>query len=101
MLSTLALIGAGRRGELALLRQVGASAGQLRRMLGLEAGFLTATGLLVGLVVGALPLTAFAWALTGGLPYLPPAQAGAIAGVVLVTVVAGVFLPAARRGLTR
>ncbi|SED09145.1 ABC transporter permease [Streptomyces sp. TLI_105] len=96
VLSTLALIGAGRRGELGLLRQVGASAGQLRRMLGLEAGFLTATGLLVGLVVGALPLIAFAWALTGGLPYLPPAQAGAIAGVVLVTVVAGVFLPVSR-----
>ncbi|MFI1658729.1 FtsX-like permease family protein [Streptomyces sp. NPDC020472] len=96
VLSTLALIGAGRRGELGLLRQVGASAGQLRRMLGLEAGFLTATGLLVGLVVGALPLTAFAWALTGGLPYLPPAQAGAIVGVVLVTVVAGVFLPVSR-----
>ncbi|MFF0477950.1 FtsX-like permease family protein [Streptomyces sp. NPDC004284] len=102
VLSTLALIGAGRRGELQLLRQVGASAGQLRRMLGLEAGFLTATGLLVGLVVGALPLTAFAWALTGGLPYLPPAQGGTIAGVVLVTVVAGVFLPvAARRGAGR
>ncbi|MFE5592422.1 FtsX-like permease family protein [Streptomyces sp. NPDC056549] len=98
VLSTLALIGAGRRGELELLRQVGASAGQLRRMLGLEAGFLTATGLLVGLVVGALPLTAFAWALTGGLPHLPPAQAGTIAGVVLVTVVAGVFLPVVRRG---
>ncbi|MFI8768678.1 FtsX-like permease family protein [Streptomyces sp. NPDC053792] len=93
VLSTLALIGAGRRGELELLRQVGASAGQLRRMLGLEAGFLTATGLLVGLVVGALPLTAFAWALTGGLPYLPSAQAGLIAGVVLVTVVVGVFGP--------
>lgn len=72
---------------------MGASAGQLRRMLGLEAGFLTATGLLVGLVVGALPLTAFAWALTGGLPYLPSAQAGLIAGVVLVTVVVGVFGP--------
>ncbi|MFI2740149.1 FtsX-like permease family protein [Streptomyces sp. NPDC018711] len=102
VLSTLALIGAGRRGELELLRQVGASAGQLRRMLGLEAGFLTATGLLVGLVVGALPLAAFARAFTGGLPYLPPAQAGTIAGVVLVTVVAGVFLPVAvRRGPTR
>ncbi|MFB7517420.1 FtsX-like permease family protein [Streptomyces sp. NPDC056144] len=97
VLSTLALIGAGRRGERELLRQVGASAGQLRRMLGLEAGFLTATGLLVGLAVGALPLTAFAWALTGGLPYLPPAQAGAIAGVVLVTVVTGVFLEELRR----
>ncbi|MFD9643595.1 ABC transporter permease [Streptomyces sp. NPDC059082] len=101
VLSTLALIGAGRRDELGLLRQVGASAGQVRRMLGLEAGFLTATGLLVGLVVGAVPLTAFAWALTGGPPHLPPAQAAAIAGVVLATVVAGVFLPVARRGAGR
>ncbi|MET9672002.1 FtsX-like permease family protein [Streptomyces sp. NPDC006482] len=99
VLSTLALIGAGRRGELALLRQVGASAGQVRRTLGLEAGFLTATGLLLGVVVAALPLTAFAWALTGGLPYLPPAQAGLLAGTVVVTVVAGVFLPVAGRRL--
>ncbi|MGW0119061.1 FtsX-like permease family protein [Streptomyces sp. NPDC003327] len=91
VLSTLALIGAGRRGELDLLRQVGASAGQLRRMLGLEAGFLTATGLLLGAVVAGLPLTAFALALTGGLPHLPPVQAGLIAGTVAVTVVAGVF----------
>ncbi|MEU7070871.1 FtsX-like permease family protein [Streptomyces narbonensis] len=101
VLSTLALIGAGRRGELALLRQVGASAGQVRRMLGLEAGFLTATGLLLGAVVAALPLTAFAWALTGGLPYLPPAQAALIAGTVVVTVAAGVFLPASGRRLRR
>ncbi|WP_338495422.1 FtsX-like permease family protein [Streptomyces sp. SJL17-4] len=97
VLSTLTLIGAGRRGELQLLGQVGASAGQLRRMLGLEAGFLTATGLLVGVVVAALPLTAFAWSLTGGLPYLPPEQAALIAGTVVVTVVAGVFLPSRRQ----
>ncbi|MET7756290.1 FtsX-like permease family protein [Streptomyces sp. NPDC005389] len=97
VLSTLTLIGAGRRGELHLLGQVGASAGQLRRMLGLEAGFLTAAGLLVGVVVAALPLTAFAWSLTGGLPYLPPEQAALIAGTVVVTVVAGVFLPSRRR----
>ncbi|MEU3746989.1 MULTISPECIES: FtsX-like permease family protein [Streptomyces] len=101
VLSTLALIGAGRRGELALLRQVGASVGQVRRMLGLEAGFLTATGLLLGAVVAALPLTAFAWALTGGPPYLPPAQAALIAGTVVVTVAAGVFLPASGRRLRR
>ncbi|MFB8083578.1 FtsX-like permease family protein [Streptomyces sp. NPDC056013] len=97
VLSTLTLIGAGRRGELHLLGQVGASAGQLRRMLGLEAGFLTAAGLLVGVVVAALPLTAFAWALTGGLPYLPLEQAALIAGAVMVTVVAGVFLPSRRQ----
>ncbi|MFG2899577.1 FtsX-like permease family protein [Streptomyces zaomyceticus] len=97
VLSTLTLIGAGRRGEHRLLGQVGASAGQLRRMLGLEAGFLTVTGLIVGAVVGALPLTAFAWSLTGGLPYLPPEQAALIAGTVVVTVVAGVFLPSRRQ----
>ncbi|MGW6536803.1 FtsX-like permease family protein [Streptomyces sp. NPDC055011] len=91
VLSSLALIGAGRRGELRLLRQVGASAGQLRRMLGLEAGFLIAVGLLLGLVVAALPLTALSWAHTGGLPYLPPVQAALIAGTVAVTVAAGVF----------
>ncbi|MFB7373464.1 FtsX-like permease family protein [Streptomyces sp. NPDC056222] len=99
VLSTLTMIGAGRRGELHLLGQVGASAGQLRRMLGLEAGFLTATGLIVGVVVAALPLTAFTWSLTGGLPYLPPALGGLIAGAVVVTVVAGVFLPAPGRRL--
>ncbi|MFF9068429.1 FtsX-like permease family protein [Streptomyces sp. NPDC014891] len=99
VLSTLTLIGAGRRGELHLLGQVGASAGQLRRMLGLEAGFLTATGLLVGLAVATLPLTAFAWALTGGPPYLPPGQAALIAGTVVATVLAGVFLPAPVRRL--
>lgn len=92
VLSTLALIGAGRRGELRLLRQVGATAGQLRRMFALEAGFLTGTGLLVGLVVAALPLTAFARSFTGGLPYLPPAWAGLVAGTVAVTVTAGVLL---------
>ncbi|MFF2775253.1 FtsX-like permease family protein [Streptomyces sp. NPDC058052] len=91
VLSSLALIGTGRRGELELLRQVGASAGQLRRMLGLEAGFLTAVGLLLGLVVAALPLAALSWAHTGGPPYLPPVQAALIAGTVAVTVVAGVF----------
>ncbi|MCX4981728.1 FtsX-like permease family protein [Streptomyces sp. NBC_00572] len=97
VLSTLTLIGAGRRGELLLLGQVGASAGQLRRMLGLEAGFLTVAGLVIGVVVAALPLTSFAWSLTGGLPYLPPEQAGLIAGAVVVTVVAGVFLPSRRQ----
>ncbi|MER7620717.1 ABC transporter permease [Streptomyces sp. NPDC126503] len=98
VLSTLALIGAGRRGELRLLRQVGATAGQLRRMFALEAGFLTGTGLLVGLVVAALPLTAFARSFTGGLPYLPPAWAGLVAGTVAVTVTAGVLLSHRARG---
>ncbi|MEU8758570.1 FtsX-like permease family protein [Streptomyces sp. NPDC048659] len=89
VLSTLALVGAGRRDELRLLQRVGAARRGLRAMLRLEALFLAVTGLLLGTVVAALPLAAFAWALTGGLPYLPPWQAGLIAGTVLVTTYAG------------
>lgn len=89
VLSTLALVAAGRRGELALLHQVGASRRQLRRMLRLEAAFLAGTGLLLGGLVAALPLAAFSWALTGGPPYLPPGQAALIAGTVILTTYAG------------
>ncbi|MDX2292575.1 MULTISPECIES: FtsX-like permease family protein [Streptomyces] len=96
VLSTLRLLAAGRRAELALLAQVGASRRQLRSTLLLEAGFLAGTGLLLGAVVAALPLAAFAWALTGGPPYLPPAQAALIAGTVLVTTYAGVLGGAGR-----
>ncbi|MFI8325237.1 FtsX-like permease family protein [Streptomyces sp. NPDC085529] len=96
VLSTLRLLAAGRRAELALLAQVGASRRQLRSTLLLEAGFLAGTGLLLGAVVAALPLAAFAWSLTGGPPYLPPAQAALIAGTVLVTTYAGVLGGAGR-----
>lgn len=88
--STLALVAAGRRGELALLHQVGASRRQLRGMLRLEAAFLACTGLLLGGAVAALPLAAFAFGVTGGLPYLPPVQGALIAGTVVVTTYAGV-----------
>ncbi|NEC63423.1 ABC transporter permease, partial [Streptomyces sp. SID9727] len=94
VLSTLVLIVIGRRQELVLLRLVGAGRGQVRRMLRVEAAIVTVTGLVVGALAALIPLTAFSLSVTGSLPYLPPVQVGAIVLVVVVTVAAGILLPA-------
>ncbi|UJB44380.1 ABC transporter permease [Streptomyces sp. A1-5] len=94
VLSTLTLIMVGRRGEMVLLRLVGASRGQLRRMLGVEAAIVVTVGVVVGALAAAIPLTAFSLALTGSAPYIPPAQAGLIVLTVVVTSAAGYLLPA-------
>ncbi|MEU3544171.1 ABC transporter permease [Streptomyces paromomycinus] len=93
VLSTLTLIMIGRRQEIQLLRLVGAGRRQIRRMLRIEAAVVGLAGLVVGVVVALVPLVALSLPLTGALPYLPPAQAGVIVGVVAVTVAAGVLLP--------
>ncbi|WP_330315432.1 ABC transporter permease (plasmid) [Streptomyces sp. NBC_00523] len=94
VLSTLVLIVIGRRQELVLLRLVGAGRGQVRRMLRVEAAIVIVTGLVVGALAALIPLTAFSLSVTGSLPYLPPVQVAAIVLVVVVTVAAGVLLPA-------
>ncbi|WP_405756720.1 ABC transporter permease [Streptomyces sp. NBC_01420] len=94
VLSTLVLILIGRRQELVLLRLVGAGRGQIRRMLRIEAAIVAVTGLVVGASAALIPLTTFSLSVTGSPPYLPPAQAGAIVLVVVVTVTAGILLPA-------
>ncbi|MFI0259992.1 FtsX-like permease family protein [Streptomyces sp. NPDC017056] len=93
VLSTLTLIMIGRRREVLLLRLVGAGRRQVRRMLRIEAAVVALTGLVVGVVVAAIPLTALSLSLTGGLPYLPPGQAGLVVAAVAVTVTAGTLLP--------
>ncbi|MGC5412004.1 FtsX-like permease family protein, partial [Streptomyces sp. DT225] len=93
-LSTLVLIMIGRRQELVLLRLVGAGRGQIRRMLRAEAAIVTATALVAGAPAALIPLTAFSLSVTGSPPYLPPLQAGAIVLAVVVTVAAGILLPA-------
>ncbi|WP_234314843.1 FtsX-like permease family protein [Streptomyces sp. NRRL F-5135] len=93
VLSTLSLIAVGRRPELRLLRLAGAGRRPLRSMLTLEAAAVALTGLVVGVTVASVPLLAFALALAGSLPYLPPVVGGLVVAVVAVTAVAGTLLP--------
>ncbi|MFI0758226.1 ABC transporter permease [Streptomyces anulatus] len=98
VVSTLALITIGRRGEFRLLRMVGTGRRQLRRMLVLETGLVTFAGLVIGTAVAAVPLTAFAVSMAGTAPYLPPAHYGAIAGAVALAAAAGTLIPGAAAG---
>ncbi|WP_323372104.1 FtsX-like permease family protein [Streptomyces katsurahamanus] len=93
VLTTLALITTGRRGEFALLRRVGAGRGQLRWMLRAEAAAVTLTGLTVGAAVALVPLTAFSLTAADTLPYLPAPHLAAIAAATTLTAFAGVLLP--------
>ncbi|GAA1365448.1 FtsX-like permease family protein [Streptomyces beijiangensis] len=97
VVSTLALITIGRRRELALLRLIGAGRRQVTRMLAMETALITTTGLLIGTVVAAVPLTAFGLTAAGTLPYLPPTDYAVIALTVTAAVAAGTLLPAIRR----
>ncbi|GAA2065504.1 ABC transporter permease [Streptomyces albiaxialis] len=94
VLSTLSLVTAGRRGEFALLRRVGAGRGQTRWMLRWEAAVVAGSGLVLGALAAALPLTAFSFAMARALPYVPPALAVTVAVTVAATVWAGTALPA-------
>ncbi|MFB8216359.1 ABC transporter permease [Streptomyces anulatus] len=98
VVSTLALITIGRRGEFRLLRMVGTGRRQLRRMLVLETGLVTFAGLVIGTAVAAIPLTAFAVSMAGTAPYLPPAHYGVIAGAVALAAAAGTLIPGAAGG---
>ncbi|MER5741806.1 FtsX-like permease family protein [Streptomyces sp. NPDC002225] len=93
VVSTLSLITVGRRAELRLLRTAGAGHGQLLRTLVLETGLVTVAGLVVGTVVAAVPLTAFAVSAAGSPPYLPPAEYGLLALAVTVAAAAGTLGP--------
>lgn len=63
-------------------------------MLRIEAAIVAVTGLVVGASAALIPLTAFSLSVTGSPPHLPAAQAGATVLVVVVTVTAGILLPA-------
>ncbi|WP_170127498.1 FtsX-like permease family protein [Kineococcus rhizosphaerae] len=90
-----------RRGEFALLSRTGASAGQLRRVLAVEAAVTAAVAVVVGIVAVLPALTGVGYALTGvPLPAVDvPVSTGVVAAAVLV-VAAGV-LPAGFRVSSR
>jgi putative ABC transport system permease protein len=81
VVNTLVMATAERSRELALLRLVGATAGQVTRMLRWEALAVIGLGLVVGLAIAAATLVPFSLAIAGSaLPYLPvPFLVGVIA----------------------
>ncbi|MFC9242718.1 FtsX-like permease family protein [Streptomyces sp. NPDC057136] len=98
VVSTLALITVGRRGEFRLLRMVGAGRRQVSRTLLVETGLVSVAGLAVGTLVAAVPLVAFSVSVTGAMPYLPPAQYGALAAAVVVAATIGTVGPGSSGG---
>ncbi|WP_443080676.1 ABC transporter permease [Streptomyces sp. PTD5-9] len=95
VVSTLSLITLGRGPEFRLLRMVGAGRRQVRRMLIAETGLVAVAGLVIGTLVAAVPLLAFALSTTGSLPYLSPARYGALALAVAVAAGLGTIRPGA------
>jgi putative ABC transport system permease protein len=99
VLNTLTMIGLQRGRELALLRLVGATRGQVRSMVRWEAGSIVLIGLGLGLSIAAAALLPLSHALTGSLsPHVPLDQLAAILGVSALLAILGLALPT-RRGL--
>jgi putative ABC transport system permease protein len=97
VVNTLAMIALQRGREIALLRLVGGTPGQVRSMARWEAGLIIAIGLGLGLAIAATALLPLSHALTGSLrPHVPPGQLGAILGVSAVLAVLALALPTRR-----
>ncbi|OKJ37295.1 FtsX-like permease family protein [Streptomyces sp. CB01580] len=98
VVGTLSLISVGRTPEFRLLHLVGAGRRQVRRMLVLETALVAVAGLVIGTLVAAVPLAAFALSTTGSLPYLSPARYGVLALAVVVAAGLGTIRPGASGG---
>jgi putative ABC transport system permease protein len=97
VVNTLAMIALQRGRELALLRLVGGTPGQVRSMARWEAALIITIGLGVGLAIAATALLPLSHALTGSLqPYVPPAQLAAILGGSAVLALLALALPTRR-----
>ncbi|MEV6802352.1 ABC transporter permease [Micromonospora rifamycinica] len=79
--TTMVLATLARRRELALLRLVGVTRRQVRRMVHAEQAGLLGSAVLIGTTIAALTLGAIVGALTGSpIPYVPPLGAVAVLG---------------------
>jgi putative ABC transport system permease protein len=97
VVNTLAMIALQRGRELALLRLVGGTPGQVRSMARWEAALIITIGLGVGLAIAATALLPLSNALTGSLqPYVPPAQLATILGGSAVLALLALALPTRR-----
>ena len=95
VITTLAVATASRRRELALLRLIGATRGQVMRMLRLETVIILGTGTFVGALVAAVTLLTFGGAVTGlSALSTPPTLCAAILGTVVLAGGCAVLLPA-------
>jgi putative ABC transport system permease protein len=91
------MIALQRGRELALLRLVGGTPGQVRSMARWEAGLIVTIGLGLGLAIAATALLPLSHALTGGLrPHVPLDQLAAILGVSSLLALLALALPTRR-----
>jgi putative ABC transport system permease protein len=97
VINTLMMIALQRGRELALLRLVGGTRGQVRSMARWEAGLIITIGLGVGLAIAAAALLPLSHALTGSLqPSIPLDQLAAILGVSALLALLALALPTRR-----
>ena len=97
VVNTLTMIALQRSRELALLRLVGGTRGQVQSMARWEAVLIITIGLGVGLAIAAAALLPLSHALTGGIrPYVPPVQLAAILGVSALLALMALALPTRR-----
>jgi putative ABC transport system permease protein len=97
VINTLAMIALQRGRELALLRLVGGTKGQVRSMARWEAALIITIGLGLGLAIAAAALLPLSHALTGSLrPYVPLGQLAAILGVSALLALLALALPTRR-----
>ncbi|MFE7663118.1 ABC transporter permease [Streptomyces celluloflavus] len=95
VVTTLAVATASRRRELALLRLIGATRGQVLAMLRLETCLVLGTGAAVGSLVAAVTLLTFGGAVTGlSALSVSPSVCAAVLGTVFLSGMAAVMLPA-------
>ncbi|MFG3532291.1 FtsX-like permease family protein [Streptomyces sp. NPDC047917] len=97
VVTTLAVATASRRRELALLRLIGATRGQVLAMLRLETFLVLGTGAAVGSLVAAVTLLTFGGAVTGlSALSVSPSVCAAVLGTVFLSGTTAVMLPARR-----
>ncbi|MFJ3123747.1 FtsX-like permease family protein [Streptomyces sp. NPDC086993] len=97
VVTTLAVATASRRRELALLRLIGATRGQVLTMLRLETCLVLSTGAAVGSLVAAVTLLTFGGAVTGlSALSVSPSVCAAVLGTVFLSGTAAVMVPARR-----